>query len=253
MQLPADVFDRMTTRRTATSSWSTPSATSARTRSSSASSQPKTSLGSPATSGSTTTPKRRAKPRTTPEGTSLPPLLRLRSLKVTQKTLDSYHRHVRDFEAWAKAHKHRVTKHNLDGLGTLYLNFLAEDNDNEEIQPSVGAYVIYGLQLLRNEGPKRDFLPNAKEALSGWKKLQPGGMRLPVPEEFVYDLGLLALHQQRGDLAFAVALQYDTYMRPSELLGLTLAHLGFPAGGRYNKWSIAIAFRVGRDNQAGDL
>ena len=134
-----------------------------------------------------------------------------------------------------------MTKQGLDRLVTLYLNFLAEDDENEEIRPSTGAYVIYGLQLVRNDGPKRDFLPNAKEALSGWKKLQPGGMRLPVPEEFVFDLGLLALQQHRGDLAFAIALQYDTYMRPSELLGLTLAHLGFPAGGRYNKWSIVIA------------
>ena len=33
--------------------------------------------------------------------------------------------------------------------------------------------------------------------LSGWKMLQPGGMRFPVPEEFIYDLGFLALQQQR--------------------------------------------------------
>ncbi|CAE7187344.1 unnamed protein product [Symbiodinium necroappetens] len=150
----------------------------------------------------------------------------------------TYHKHVREFEAWARAHRHRVTNKNLDRLVTLYLNFLEED---EEIQPSSGAYVIYGLQLLRNTGPKHEFLSNAKEALSGWKKIQPGGMRLPVPEEFIFDLGLLALHQQRGDLAFALALQYDTYLRPSELLSLTLDHVGYPAGGRYNKWSLVIA------------
>ncbi|CAE7204167.1 unnamed protein product [Symbiodinium sp. CCMP2592] len=150
----------------------------------------------------------------------------------------TYYKHVREFEAWARAHGHRVTNKTLDRLVTLYLNFLEED---DEVQPSNGAYVIYGLQLLRNMGPKQEFLANSKEALNGWKKLQPGGMRLPVPEEFIYDLGFLALQQQRGDLAFALSLQYDTYLRPSELLGLTVDHVGYPAGGRYNKWSLVIA------------
>ena len=42
----------------------------------------------------------------------------------------------------------------------------------------------------------------------------------------------------RGDLAFALTLQYDMYLRRSEMLGLTLDHVGYPASGRYNKRSL---------------
>eukprot|EP00439_Symbiodinium_sp_Y106_P053112 s5413_g7.t1 len=41
-----------------------------------------------------------------------------------------------------------------------------------------------------------------------------------------------------GDLAFALTLQYDMYLRRSEMLGLTLDHVGYPASGRYNKRSL---------------
>ncbi|CAE7356621.1 unnamed protein product [Symbiodinium sp. CCMP2592] len=104
------------------------------------------------------------------------------SFEGTQKTLDRYYKHVREFEAWARAHGHR----------------------DDEVQPSNGAYVIYGLQLLRNIGPKQE---SSSTTSASWQ-------------------------QQRGDLAFALSLQYDTYLRPSELLGLTVDHVGYPAGER---------------------
>ena len=97
-----------------------------------------------------------------------------------------------------------------------------------------------------------EFLPLAKEALAGWRKLAPGGMRLPVPEEFIFDYAHLALDDGLLDIAFGMILQYDTYLRPSECLALTHAHLGFPAGGRYNKWSIVIApFQLGSATKTG--
>ena len=73
--------------------------------------------------------------------------------------------------------------------------------------------------------------------LSGWKMLQPGGMRLPVPEEFIYDLGFLALQQQRVATWLSPSPS-SMYLRRSEMLGLTLDHVGYPASGRYNKRSL---------------
>ena len=120
------------------------------------------------------------------------------------------------------------------------------------VQPSVGAYLVFGLQLLRCTRPRVEFLPLAKEALAGWRKLAPGGMRLPVPEEFIFDYAHLALGDGLLDIAFGMILQYDTYLRPSECLALTHARLGFPAGGRYNKWSIVIApFQLGSATKTG--
>ena len=194
-------------------------------------------------------PKRRAKRRTTPEGAKLAPLVELRALKVSQKTLDAYHKHIRAFEAWAAPTRRRITKANLDQMVTRYLTHLALE---EEALPSVGSYLIYGLQLLRSTVPRQQFLPNAKEALAGWKKLAPGGMRLPAPEEFVFDFATLALEQNHVDIAFAIVLQYDTYIRPSECLGLSCRNVGYPAGGRYDAWSLVLApFELGASTKTG--
>ena len=62
--------------------------------------------------------------------------------------------------------------------------------DHEDVEPWAATYLVYGLQLLRCDVAKQDFLPNSKEALAGWKKLRPGSTRLPVPEEFIYDIAL---------------------------------------------------------------
>lgn len=56
-------------------------------------------------------------------------------------------------------------------------------HDDMDVEPHHAAYLIYGLQLLKNDGVKQNFLPQAKEALAGWRKEKPGSARLPVPEE----------------------------------------------------------------------
>ncbi|CAE7650241.1 unnamed protein product, partial [Symbiodinium pilosum] len=171
------------------------------------------------------------------------------TLKVTQRTLDSYHKHIQDFESWARQHNHRV---NLDSLDRLVVRYMTQLALEEEVQPSASAYLVFGLQLLRCNKPKVEFLPLSKEALAGWRKLAPGGMRLPVPEEFIFDFAHLALDDGHVDIAFGMILQYDTYLRPSECLGLEQQHLGFPAGGRYNKWSIVVApFQLGATTKTG--
>ena len=131
------------------------------------------------------TPKRRKQRRTTPEGGKLPAAVELRALKVSQKTLDAYHRHIKEFEAWATKKGYKVNARNLDMQVTRYLTHLAL------AQPSTGSYLVFGLQLLRCTVPRQSYLPNSKEALAGWKKLA----RLPAPEEFVMDFAYLAVDQ----------------------------------------------------------
>ena len=97
-----------------------------------------------------------------------------------------------------------------------------------------------GLQLLRNDGPKQDFLPQSKEALAGWRKEKPGTTRLPVPEEFVFDVASRMLDSGRVDIAVAMTLQLHCSLRPSEVLALTKAHVSAPSVGRYHKWGLVI-------------
>jgi len=109
----------------------------------------------------------------------------------------------------------------------------------EDAEPRVGAYLIYGLQLLRCTVPKSQFLPNAKEALISWKKLRPGAMQLPAPEEILFDI-LMEVGRTRLDLMLLGLLQFDACMRPGETLSLRKEHVVPPAGARYSKWSVIV-------------
>lgn len=84
-------------------------------------------------------------------------------------------------------------------------------------------------------------MTESKEALKGWRKRRPGSMRLPVPEEFVYDLATQALEEDRIDIAMLMIVQMDAYLRPSEALDLTKAHLASPNGRRYPYWGLVVA------------
>ena len=248
---PADASgDVLTSRRTAASSTSTTSgSTCAPTPSSSASSTPTTLHGSPATT--IAGQRRKRKPRTVPGGGQLPEHLRLRAQKVSQKTLAAYYNRIRTFEDWARRRRQRVTKANLDKQVTSCLTWLSE---GEETDPSAGAYLVYGLQLLRCSVPKNTFLVNAKEALAGWRKQMPGRMRAPVPEEFIFDLATHAFETGHLDITMAILLLYDTYLRPSECLGLTLDHLAAPQGQRYKHWAIVVApSALGETTKTGEV
>lgn len=120
----------------------------------------------------------------------------------------------------------------------MFLIHLQEDLDCEI---SASAYLAYGLQLLRCNTNKDDFLTESKEALKGWRKRRPGNMRLPVPEEFVFDLATLALDEGRIDIAMLLVIQMDAYLSPSEALDLTKNHLAAPNGRRYPFWDLVVA------------
>ena len=171
------------------------------------------------------------------DGKPLPASLQLRALKVTPSTLHRYQCSIRDFETWAAGKKLAVNKGNLDQRVNQYLTHLFMHG----AETSAGTYLVFGLQLLRCEGDKKAFLPISKESLTGWRKQRPGSMRLPAPEEIVFDFAYAALEEDRADIAMALLLQYDCYLRPSECLGLTKDHLAAPVGGRYRHWAIIIA------------
>ena len=171
-------------------------------------------------------------------GNDLPKHLRLTAQKVSQQTLDRYLSSIETFEEWVSSKHVRLTQNNLDRQVVLYLTHLQEDLDSEV---SAGSYLVYGLQLLRCSGPKASFLPDSKEALKGWKKRRPGSMRLPVPEEIVYDIATHAVETGRTDIAILLCVQLDTYLRPSEVLSITKDHLAPPRGRRYPFWGLIIA------------
>ena len=177
--------------------------------------------------------------RTDLRGRPLPVSVRLKAQKVQQKTIDRYLMEIENFKTWLSDRRQKMQLSRLDSQVVRYLTFLAEETN--DATPPVGSYLVFGLQLLHNTGSNAEFLPQAKAALAGWKRAKPGGNRHPVPEEFAFDLAVFFLEKDRLDLAMAVVLQQHCYLRPSELLGLTRAHVSFPAPGRYKRWALLLS------------
>lgn len=171
------------------------------------------------------------------QGKPLPKHLQLRTLKVGQQTLNRYLQCVDQFEEWCKQKRLKTSASFLDRSVTKYITHLYDS----DLELSTATYTIYGLQLLRCEVQKDSFLVSAKLALAGWRKTNPGQMRIPVPEEFVFDLCFLALEQNRQDIAMCLCLQYDGYMRPSECLNLRGRQICPPANRRYRHWAVVLA------------
>lgn len=165
-------------------------------------------------------------------------MVRLRAQKVTQKTLTRYLQEIAKFKMWLRSQKRRWNLSKLDNLATRYITHLQETEMRECHEAS---YLVYGLQLLHCDGPKQFFLPNTKQALGGWKNQRPGSMRLPVPEEVVFDFVQYFVNENLLNMAMAILLQTHCYLRPSECLSLTRQHVCFPATGRYSKWGLIIA------------
>ena len=144
---------------------------------------------------------------------------------------------IDDFKHWARANKRRLDAQCLDKTVNAYITLLCKN----DVELWTASYLIYGLQPLECAVPKDSFLTVSKQSLSGWRRESPGGMRLPVPEEFLRDVATEAVESGRLDIAVAMVLQYDGYLRPSECLTLTSEQIGHPQGKRYPHWSVVIA------------
>jgi len=180
---------------------------------------------------------------------------KLATLKVTQKTLDKYHLEIERFANWLADTHGKLPFYRdpakLDQQVGLYLNYL---HDDVEVESHHASYLIYGLQLLHNNGPKTHFLCRSKDSLAGWRKQQPGRSRLPMPEECIFDVARAVLNAGHLDLAMAMVLQYHCYLRPTEVLTLTKDHVAFPSVGRYRKWGLVISpFEIGVASKNGSF
>ena len=133
-----------------------------------------------------------------------------------------------------------VQHDSLDRAMSEYLLELYEDGAHVW----EGTYTLYGYQFLFNRGVDSTFMPAAKKALKAWKRRQPSAMRLPVPEEVIFALGNVMLGNGHVLAAAALALQYHTYMRPSEVVTLCHNQICAPVKNtaqRYHHWGIVLA------------
>jgi integrase len=148
---------------------------------------------------------------------------------------------VKNAELWFVQKQLRHDTHqSLDQALCLFFDFLAEQKE----EPTIGAYTVYGFQLLRCSMPTNLYLPNAKQQLAVWRRKMPGGIRLGVAEKIADECCLTAV--ENGDIEFALAaqLELDTYFRPTEVLTLRAKQITPPSkdtGAPYQKWVATLA------------
>jgi integrase len=112
---------------------------------------------------------------------------------------------------------------------------------------AIGRHTLYGWLHLRcpTKSVEGNQLTNAREAISGWRKLHGDDSRDPLPEE-IYLAAVRRLTSLRRPLsAAAVFCQAQLYLRPSELLALRPEDVLLPVRGarRYRSIGVVIAPR----------
>ena len=87
-------------------------------------------------------------------------------------------------------------------------------------------------------------LPRSHRALSSWTRLRPGRQRLPLPWIVMTAILGLLCHQGELVVAFALLLQFRTYLRPGVCDNLRVKQLIAPtsaAGLSYQYWALNLS------------
>ena len=155
-----------------------------------------------------------------------------------------YEKASSDFRLWASLRHARIsTLEELDSALERYFESLYFDG----LQVHVGRQTLYGEAFVRQESFRAaDRMTRAKGALKGWAKKAAQASRDPMPW-LAAVLLILALLARRTAAAVEAAaglyVQFDGYLRPSELLDLTVRDVVLPktsAGPTYRLTAVIV-------------
>ena len=147
---------------------------------------------------------------------------------VTGPTSDLYHRRFTDFLLWAgRLSLPLITDSQIDIALVDFLN----EKFFEGLSASEGAQFLSAWTALRPDfgilGARR--IPRARRAMAGWRRLDPGFTRPPLPWMVVAFISQSLLEVNAAAFALCVMLMFFCYLRPSEALRLAAADLIAPA------------------------
>lgn len=159
---------------------------------------------------------------------------------LSESTLELYSDAVDDFEDWRifngrRGHSTAAADVDLcDYLNCLYKDGYGVDSARR---------VIYGFNHLRLHVSKPLLvLPRTAKALKGYEKKAPGSQRSGVMFEAAARVAEELISMNEPKAAAAIILEYDMYLRPSELLGIRGMDLYAPSAGRHTRhWAVQIA------------
>ena len=153
--------------------------------------------------------------RTTP----LPGKTLLQAESVSAATRAVYSEKLELVDAWAALQPHSpVTEADWDYLLSRLMDQMFLDGEAAGFGEKLLSAVTWMYPSLSAAGGGK--MAMSRQALRGWRKIEPIGMRLPVPFLVVMMLVNHFVRQERREAALLAWLQTETYCRPSELFRL---------------------------------
>ena len=167
----------------------------------------------------------------------------LRHASVSPATLENYKNAVRHFENFTTRRQWSVQPKSI----CVTMERFFWHHANRGFSSAIGRHTLYGWLHLKcpTKSVEGNQLTNAREAITGWRKLHGDDSRDPLPEEIYFAAARRLVSQGRPMTAAAVFCQAQLYLRPSELLALRPEDVLLPVRGarRYRSTGVVIAPR----------
>ena len=140
----------------------------------------------------------------------------LESAAVAPRTAEEYKHKITLFQSFCKIQKFKTRKpKDVDDALTLFLNqSFIEGWSIAEANKCVAAVMDWKPQISKHQ------LPRSRRALQGWKNLDPGVTRPPLPWSLIALIVIQMIENKCLVEAMAVLLMFVVYARPGEVFGL---------------------------------
>jgi hypothetical protein len=170
---------------------------------------------------------------------------------VRPQTTVDYLRRVRLFSAFVTENK-LVPSSELDSVIVTWFDMLFQRGCHS----ADGAKFMAALAHIWPALKPKAALPRAWRAITGWRKLRPTFSRAPLPFKALLGIMGAAVWQGRHEEALAFLLAFACYLRPGELLQLTVDAVVPPVTGPGGSpfWSLILGDRRGsRPAKSGEF
>ena len=157
---------------------------------------------------------------------------------ISSEQHGQYQHYLAKFKDFCKENKLRFpAKKDVDALLADYFDVLFLDNKTaSEGEKTLAAVEFYYHGL-------KGCLSRSRKALRGWRKLMPPKSRLPLPKPVACGMAMRLLFLQEREMALALLLAFDLYLRPGETMGLKVKNLVAPvvgAGKQYQHFTLVV-------------
>ncbi|CAK0804545.1 unnamed protein product, partial [Prorocentrum cordatum] len=189
----------------------------------------------------TTVTEQRTKTHPGPQRLGRGVLSVLESAAVSDTTMANYWGAAKKFEEWCRwTSQTFTTAAEVDViLVTYFVNLFLDGFDSATGRVLLASLKHYLPSILVGRAP----CPRAARALTGWRKLVPPQMRLPLPRAAMASIVGVLISWKLFGMAVFIRLMFDTYLRPSEAYRLTAGSVIRPrpdAARGYGHWALIV-------------